>query len=731
MDLRNFLVLLAFIINLFLSLLIYFRAKKTPANVSLIVLAFAVTAWCMAMFFYRGSTTVSGSIFWAKLLYFFPAFAPTSYLLCGLYFPTDKVNTKIVNLLIVVTFIMTSLTLIHGAVIKDVQFVPGEEKKIIFGWAYYYMYTIYMPLIFIISYVVYFKKYRRASAYAKMQILYLLVGMSATSIPAMVTNLNLPTFGYFGLNWLGQLFTVFWVGSIAYAIIKHRFLDLRLVVARAVAYLLLTTILGFIYSLGVFVFANLLFRTTASKDYLYLSTVLALFIAFSVQPLKNYLENVTDNIFFKGKYNSNELVLRFTQIMASTLVLADMTKNTLNQLLETMHITRGAFILFSDDKKIYVADPTQANNIHINQELVKKLFNLKRIVIFDEEEDEAIKQMMRELNVLVSVPLYEDGHNEGLLVLGEKKSGEFYSQQDIEVLEILGPEVSVALHNTKSYEEISKFNITLKKEVAKATKQLKELTEQQKDQVDIMGHEVKTPLTVISQQLNLLLELILTEDKRKGLLNGKIKPEDAKWILDGLKKMQVAELQEESIVTNMIEAARLEKLRFELNYSTFDVVELVKLAIKDSETRLEANHQKGSIALQTELKNLQIEADSTRIKQCIDGLLTNAEKYGRNPHTLALDITVSIKVDHSMISISVKDHGMGIAPNDLEKLGKKFSRLNSHIDGSKLARPGGSGLGLYTYKGIIERHHGQLIITSEGLGKGSTFTLEFPIKKLQ
>ncbi len=72
---------------------------------------------------------------------------------------------------------------------------------------------------------------------------------------------------------------------------------------------------------------------------------------------------------------------------------------------------------------------------------------------------------------------------------------------------------------------------------------------------------------------------------------------------------------------------------------------------------------------------------------------------------------------------------MGIDPNDMEKLGKKFSRLDPHTNGSKLPRPGGSGLGLYTYKGIIEHHQGQLVIESEGLGKGSTFTLKFPLKK--
>lgn len=290
----------------------------------------------------------------------------------------------------------------------------------------------------------------------------------------------------------------------------------------------------------------------------------------------------------------------------------------------------------------------------------------------------------------------------------------------------------------KSREELYKYSQSLEETVKKRTrqiteanKQLKILTEQQKDQVDIMGHEVKTPLTVISQHLNLLLEMVLTKAKQAEWLKGKVETEDAKRVIEGLKKMQAAELQEEAIVTNMIEAARLDKLRFELNYSKFDIIDLIKRAIQDSEGRIEANKLKGHISFSSESQKLEIEADQTRMKQCIDGLLTNTEKYGRDLQTGELDIKVSVITQNQIVQIKVQDHGMGIAPEDMEKLGKKFSRLNSHVNGSKLSRPGGSGLGLYTYKGIIEKHHGQLFIESEGLGKGSTFTIKLPIKPLK
>lgn len=731
MDVINALVLAALVINLLFALVIHFRSNRSTATILFELTVFAIIGWCVSMFLYRFSGYPQ-TVFWAKVLYFFPPFIPAGFLLFGLHFPNEKVKKATVYPIIILSLLMSSFSFISNSIIKDVQIVPHGERILAFGWAYYIFYIFYIPIFFTASYYVLLRTYLKSSPLIKAQIRYILIGLTIASMVGMTTNLMLPTFGTFSLNWLGQVSTFIWVGAATYAIVKHRLLDIRLVVARTIAYFLLVVILGVFYALGLFIFGSLLFpEANTNNIQLLVSVLLALILAFTFQPLKRILERITDKVFFRSGYNSNELLSRLTKIMASTLNLEDLTKQTLHDLLNTMHIAHGTFLIF-DNGNIY--PPVYegfSSQPHYDIDTIKKLSDLRRIVIFEEENDESIKDLMRQFDFSLSLPLYVGDKLHGLLVLGEKKSGDIYSTQDIEVLGIFGPEISVAVQNAKAYEEIRRFNVTLKQEVERETKQLKDLTEQQKDQVDIMGHEVKTPLTAISQQLNLLLDMILTEEKRKEWLKGNIQLEDAKRVVEGLIKMRAAETQEESIVTNMVEAARLDKLRFELNYSTFDLIELVQMAIKDSEERLETNKQEGKVTLQTELKNLEVEADQTRIKQCVDGLLTNAEKYGRNPTTHTLDVNVTIATDNGSVSISVHDQGMGIDPNDMEKLGKKFSRLDPHTNRSKLPRPGGSGLGLYTYKGIIEHHQGQLIIESEGLGKGSTFTLKFPLKRPQ
>src|SRR6185436_19837368 len=124
------------------------------------------------------------------------------------------------------TLCMAILTLIKNAVIVDIDTSLLGEKVIRFGWAYYSFYIFYYPLFFTLGYWIFFKKYLKASDYRKKQLFCILSGMVLASIPAVITNLILPTFGNFQFNWVGQLFTLFWIIGIYIAIIKYRLLNL-------------------------------------------------------------------------------------------------------------------------------------------------------------------------------------------------------------------------------------------------------------------------------------------------------------------------------------------------------------------------------------------------------------------------------------------------------------------------------------------------------------------------
>lgn len=710
MDLRNFLVVCAFAINLSLSILIHLRSAKTKANITFEITAFGITAWCLAMIFYRVSDLAS-SIIWAKLLYFFPAFIPTGFLIFGLLFPKHRVRGIAILAIVTLNLIIAFLTLSGGGVIKNILLNPGYEKKIVFGWAYYWLYIFYIPGFFTASYIVLFRKYLKEGPLVRMQILYILLGMTAASMPAMITNLNLPTFGYFELNWLGQLFTVFWIGGVAYAIVKHRLMDVRLVVARSVAYLFLIGIIAAFYTGAVFVVGNLFFtaRTDISQTIIYV--FLTIFVAFTFQPLKYYLEKVTDSIFFKNNYNSNELLSKLTKILASTIRLDDLSSKTLSLLFITMHISRGTFYIFQNNHpSLSISAGFKGKDKH-DEQVMKRLCANKKIMILEEENNEVNKKTMQSLNVSIVLPLFVGEKMHGLLLLGEKRSGDIYFNKDIEVLKIFGPEVSVALENAKSYEEIRRFNITLEEKINRATKDLKnanvklqEIDKLKDEFVSLASHELRTPMTVIKSYLWLML------DKN----NVRALSEKQKMYVD---RAYTSTQRLINLVNDMLNVSRIESGRFTLAMKPIDLGELVNTVY--AEMLPKAQEQKINLQFARPLQPLpKVQADLERVEEVLINLIGNSLKFTSENGTIKIEINHNPK--DGMEIVSIIDDGKGISQEDMSKLFQKFAMVGTNYLVKQNAQ--GTGLGLYLSKSMIELMNGKIWVESEGLGKGSKFS---------
>ena len=710
MDLKNLLVFGAFVVNFILSILIHLRSAKTKANVTFEITAFGITTWCLAMIFFRAAD-ISSSILWAKLLYFFPVFIPTAFLLFGLFFPKNKVSKLTVAIIIFCNIAMAFITLSDGAVIKEIIEVPNAEKRIIFGWAYYWLYVFYIPGFFIASYIVLFRKYLKETPLVRIQILYILLGMTAASTPAMVTNLNLPTFGYFELNWVGQLFTVFWIGGVAYAIIKHRLMDIRLVVARSLAYIFLIVIIAAFYTSAIFVLGNLFFTESANANQIVLYAILTIFVAFTFQPLKYYLEQITERIFFKNNYNSNELLSSLTRILASTIRIEDLGIKTLNQLLNTMLISRGTFYIFQEKTSSLVIAGGHDGKHTYDEETMRKLSTNKNIMIFEEEVNEQNKKLMKDMNVSIILPLFVGDKMHGLLLLGEKKSGDIYFGKDIELLKIFGPEVSVAVENAKAYEEIRKFNITLKQEIEKATEdlqeanlKLKEVDKLKDEFVSLASHELRTPMTVIKSYLWLLVD-------KKNIAS-----------LSEKQKMYIDRAYQSTqrlinLVNDMLNVSRIESGRLTLSMRPMDLVGLVSTVY--NEMMPKAQEQKMTMQFAKPLQPLpKVQGDLERVEQVLINLIGNSLKYTQQGGNIRIQVEYNPQ-DKTEI-VSVIDNGKGIKKEDMPKLFKKFSMLGENYLVKQSAQ--GTGLGLYLSKSIVELMGGKIWVESEGEEKGSTFS---------
>lgn len=282
--------------------------------------------------------------------------------------------------------------------------------------------------------------------------------------------------------------------------------------------------------------------------------------------------------------------------------------------------------------------------------------------------------------------------------------------------------------------EISQKEILRKvnKDLSESRERYIELSNEQRDIIDVMGHEIRTPLTIIIQSLNLHKKFTLHLEKK---MLKKIKNNDDLYnkvllFFETIKTIDRVSTHAAALVSDMLETARLDKKSFELNYEEFDIIKLVRDGIDLIKKSVETFTWKSKLQISfssAKHNKLSVLADKTRISQALYSILNNAIKY-RDPEKKFTNISVELTVQGNFICIKISDNGIGINQKDISKLGRKFVRLKPKTAGN-LNRPGGTGLGLFVAKGIMEMHKGKLVIESEGEQKGSTFSLVFPKTK--
>ncbi|WP_430510298.1 sensor histidine kinase [Gottfriedia solisilvae] len=213
-----------------------------------------------------------------------------------------------------------------------------------------------------------------------------------------------------------------------------------------------------------------------------------------------------------------------------------------------------------------------------------------------------------------------------------------------------------------------------------------------------VAHELRTPLTFIRGYADIALRDSIEEDERNEYL--KIIKEETDRITD--------------LVQELLLLAQIEQHSFAINKTEQCICDLLN-SIKEklSGILLEKN-----ITLSVEcITDCYVNVDPQRINQVFQNLIMNSFQYAYSNST----ITINIVQDHNYVQVSIQDEGVGIPPEDIPHIFKRFYR----VDKSRTRSTGGTGLGLAIVKEIVELHNGSVSVKSE-LGVGTTFIIRIP-----
>lgn len=227
------------------------------------------------------------------------------------------------------------------------------------------------------------------------------------------------------------------------------------------------------------------------------------------------------------------------------------------------------------------------------------------------------------------------------------------------------------------------------------------------DFISVTSHELRTPITIIKSYLWML------ENGKGGELNETQKTYLQKAII-GTERLL-------NLIHDTLNIARIEQHRIEIRIEKTDIKQL----IEEMTNELKIKADEKNIWLKTEYIEpvSYVYTDRNKMREVFINLVGNSIKF-----TNTGGITIKTEpFENTHVKISIIDTGKGIDKNDIEKLFHKFGRLDNSYQ--TIAEAGGTGLGLFIVKSLIETMGGQVGATSEGLEKGSTFWFTMPIKE--
>ncbi len=625
-------------------------------------------------------------------------------------FPKETVKIpRFIYITALLTTIVVALLSLLTPFIDQNEVAVGDERIVTYGSLYFTWLIVFFANL-LLGFIVLVIKIKKSTGFTRLQLSYLLLGFLLFIGIGGTMNVIMPYFGNYSLQQFGPLTTILFVGVTTYAIVKHRLLNIRLLVARSVVYSILVLLIGFAYSFVTLFIGRTFFNITLAINQEIIYLLLVLFIAITFQPLKEFVKQVTDKFLYKGEYKPNILLSSLNNTMIQTIELEELIEKTLVEIVKGVHLSKGAVVIFKGDK-VYRKKTVGPNTESFNDEAnLIALSKYRRILVHQEEDDSVIHELLEKINVSVVIPLITGDKLHGVLLLGEKLSGQIFTEEDIQFLGIFGPVFAVAVENSKAYEEIKDFNRTLQEQVDKATSELrlandhlKELDKLKDEFVAIASHELRTPMNVIRGNL----WLILNEHKN-------LSPEDEAKIKVSLDSAQHLI----SLVSDILDVSAIEGKRIKLNPSNIELKTLIEAHIEEMQTLAQQKNIKLECRIEGEKVNAY--ADPDKVKQVLTNLIGNAFKFTPGGGS----ITISAVIEGKNAKVSVADTGPGIKKDDLSKLFTKFGKLETSF--SKSANATGVGLGLYISKNLIEMSHGEITIESE-VGKGTTFSFTLPV----
>lgn len=698
-----------------IALVVFAKNNNNITNKLFVGLAAGLIGWSVTTYFSLHTTTDQQTLMWIRWIMAFVVIQNTFFFYLVWVFPDH--HTVILRkkrfLVAGVYSLITTLVAVSPFLFVDFKEgapVPGPGM------------ALFMPHALIFAgggIVVLVTRYLRAHGIEKSQLGYFLAGTLLMVTLEPIGNFVVPV--VFKNNFMvafSSLYSIIFSGLIAFAILKKRLFNVRLIVARSVAYALSIGALVLAYALISSLILNNMFSDETSNIIVTGTSAVMVAVAVSLyQPLKEFFDKLTNKLFYRDAYDPQAFIDRLNRAVINNIDLEALLKRASHVIQMNLKTEHCAFAVFGANHTLIklVQPATGALDNKEAEVICNNLHKKNRKVILTDDlsqtNGEAYKIMARhEIAAIArSVSTSDTSSLSAVyLILGSKKSGNAYNKQDVQIVKIITDELVIAIQNALRFEEIQRFNLTLQEKVDDATtrlrktnEKLKEIDETKDDFISMASHQLRTPLTSVKGYLSMVLE----GDA------GKITANQQKM----LEQAYVSSQRMTYLISDLLNVSRLKTGKFVIERTPTNLVTMVQQEIAQLTEAAKGRNLTLLFDPPREFPDLML--DETKTRQLVMNFVDNAIYY--TPPGGVIEINVVDKA--GSVELTVVDNGLGVPRRDQPHLFTKFYRANN----ARKARPDGTGLGLFMAKKVVVAQGGAIIFRSQE-GKGSTFGFTFP-----
>ncbi len=328
------------------------------------------------------------------------------------------------------------------------------------------------------------------------------------------------------------------------------------------------------------------------------------------------------------------------------------------------------------------------------QSLVARAARTRQAVIVNDvtqASDFLPNPLLPDTRAEMSVPMVVGSQVIGVLDMQSEKVGRF-TEDDVRIQSTLADQIAVAVQNARLYET-----------QVRTAEQLREVDRLKSEFLASMSHELRTPLNSIigfSEVLADGLDGDLSEEAHTDVL---AIHESGEHLLE--------------LINDVLDLAKIEAGHMELDRTDVELAEIVEEVGRTTAVLLKDKPVEMLYDLPLDLPVLS--ADAKRLRQILKNLVSNAAKFTEQGQIV---ISAAPTEDRQYVQVSVRDSGVGIAPQNLGLIFEQFRQ----VDNSSTRKVGGTGLGLPITRQLVQMHGGEIWVASQ-LGVGSTFSFTLPI----